>query len=94
MTAYQMLTRGSAFSLSRIRVSLSHSSPSLVTVRWFMVVRRCGAVVAGAVAALVRVVAADAEARRWRCGGSAVVVCSRWRSAREDGDGVVLQNRW
>ena len=46
-----MLTRGAEYSLSRIRVSLSHSSPSLVTARrsdfrrggcdWFASLLRC-----------------------------------------------------
>jgi len=90
--------------LSRIRVSLSHSSPSLVTAaapfsgelffsdlvhgvrQWW----RCQRVPEVQISSkefavpicssllVVRegwccVVAADAEARRWRCGGSAVV---------------------
>jgi len=55
-----MLTRGSADSLSRIRVSLSHSPPSLVTAR----LTAMAAAPAGAVAAAAWNVAAVVLWRR------------------------------
>jgi len=99
-----MLTRGSADSLSRIRVSLSHSPPSLVTARLTVrrsdfrrggcccVERGCGGV------AEVRCSCANGEdgcgegAAGARRVAGAVVVCSRWCSAREDGG--VLRVKW
>jgi len=74
-------------------VSEEHKGREDLDLFWFMVVREGWW--------SVRVVAADAEARRWRCGGSAVVArCSIFRRVfalllqmrrREDGGVVVLQ---